>query len=805
MIRRLTAWAGSEFDDGGDPARLRRSLALAVGATAGAGLGLELLLARLYPFLLGNISAFVAIPVAMFGLSVGALVLHLLPREPAPRWLPRLVLALALSIGLSFALCFLLFNGVDGFGLTHHKLQNPRTDALKTAVMALLFVPPFALVGLSLSTAFAAGSQQVGRLYAVDLAASAAACLCTPLLLHAVDLPVAICALLWVVSIAAARLHARAPRPVLIAGALMLTGLTILGARQQVFTERPDPAVMGVRYADGRTVDELRHRWNDVSRVALLRFFDPGPEGRTSWRLIHDDGISNVVVRRYHPQSVEDPPKPRRVHDLPFLLEHPPESALVIFAGAGQDMLRLYEQARGRLRVTGVELNGLVKSLVSQPGMDEFRLSRFYALPGVDLVIDEGRAYLNRHEGPWDLIFVASNGAQHAGRTGHSRKFLDTREAMATYLDRLAPGGLIVFNEQPIRFKLEVWKRLLARAGGPDFARCVIVLGRSSGPSDHIDTLLIRPDGFTAAEVATIRRTLKRGKTRIHYAPDAPGDGPYAAAVGSPPRPDAFVPTDDRPYERRIDWGRLDALPAPEQLASIAYSMDWIKAFTLVFFCLLAAASVAAFSLRARGGKRMPAWLAGWFLGTGLCYMQAQIGLMAKLELLLGRPLYSIAVVLAAFLLANGAGSAWVQRRTDAGRPPGLLGPCVAAAAAVPLTLLLVDALSIHALGLPTLLKVPVALASVAPLAFVLGMFYPLGVRMAVERGLGTLVPMTFGLATLSSVVGSTWAMVAVINLGFRLVVLQALLGYLLLAAIVAVFGRRASAGGPLAALLPPG
>ena len=60
----------------------------------------------------------------------------------------------------------------------------------------------------------------------------------------------------------------------------------------------------------------------------------------------------------------------------------------------------------------------------------------------------------------------------------------------------------------------------------------------------------------------------------------------------------------------------------------------------------------------------------------------------------------------------------------------------------------------------------------------------PLGVTLAVRRGLTPLVPMTFGLATLSSVVGSTWAMVAVINLGFRLVVLQALAGYLLLAAI---------------------
>ena len=76
------------------------------------------------------------------------------------------------------------------------------------------------------------------------------------------------------------------------------------------------------------------------------------------------------------------------------------------------------------------------------------------------------------------------------------------------------------------------------------------------------------------------------------------------------------------------------------------------------------------------------------------------------------------------------------------------------------------------------------ALAALFPLGFVLGMFYPLGVAMTVRRGQDQLVPMTFGLATLSSVLGSTWAIVAVINQGFRAVILQAAGIYLLLAVI---------------------
>ena len=77
--------------------------------------------------------------------------------------------------------------------------------------------------------------------------------------------------------------------------------------------------------------------------------------------------------------------------------------------------------------------------------------------------------------------------------------------------------------------------------------------------------------------------------------------------------------------------------------------------------------------------------------------------------------------------------------------------------------------------------------------AFFLGMFYPIGVSMTERRGMRQLVPMTFGLATLSSMLGSTWAIVAVINQGFRSLIWQATLGYALLAliAVIAVLINR--------------
>jgi hypothetical protein len=104
----------------------------------------------------------------------------------------------------------------------------------------------------------------------------------------------------------------------------------------------------------------------------------------------------------------------------------------------------------------------------------------------------------------------------------------------------------------------------------------------------------------------------------------------------------------------------------------------------------------------------------------------------------------------------------------------------------LPLTLLLLDGLLASAISLPTPVKSLLGALTVAPLAFVLGMFYPLAAGAAQARGLAALIPATFGLATLSGAVGGAFATVAVIDAGFRLVVLSALPMYLLLIPLAA-------------------
>lgn len=758
------------------------ALSLTVAALAFSALLLELLLARIFPVVLGDFSSFLAIPATMLGLGLGAAVLHLQPFRPQRTWL-RWMLPLLFVVDLGcLSAEFTLVDSV--FGLTHRMSQNPLEDARKIAALTTLMIPPFALIGACLGVAFRSAPREVGRLYAFDLGASALACLAAPSLLQLVDLPV-VCAV-QVAGLGLGCVAALDGRTRWAAAALLapLCGWLITEADQQrLFDVHPDPAVLGLRLTDedGVQFEELAHRWNDISRVTLLRGDLPGGLERT-W-IVHDDGVSRVNVEPWEPGG-RRPGRRHNTRALHSLMDHAPRSALVIFAGAGRDMLELRALNDGPLSTTGIELNGLVTELVTADPDDPYRLSAFLAQPDVQLLAEEGRSFLDRARGTYDLIYVANNGAQQMGRTGHSRRFLDTEGAMASYLDHLAPGGVVVFSRQQVEQKVEAFKRLLA-ARGVDPSQALAVFGRRRPSS-----LLVKPSGLTPDEVVRLEKSWSdRRDDWLLYAPGAPEPDPGTLRLATtPPRPEAHVPTDDRPYERPIRYGRFQLLPAPEAMKDLRFAMEWTKLFTVCLYTGLTALLLLLVQAVPKRGahRRVPGSLFAWFLTTGIAYMAVQIGLMAKLELLLGRPLVSIAVVLAGFLLFNAAGAAWVGRRPETWRPTALP---LAAVLGVLVALGGSELLVRFGLALPLALKAGLALCVLAPVATALGTLYPAGVRETVAAGATDQVPATFALTACSSVLGSTWAMVAVLNLGFRAVVLCAIPLYLL--AAVALRARR--------------
>ena len=160
--------------------------------------------------------------------------------------------------------------------------------------------------------------------------------------------------------------------------------------------------------------------------------------------------------------------------------------------------------------------------------------------------------------------------------------------------------------------------------------------------------------------------------------------------------------------------------------------------------------------------------------------------MMARLELFLQDPLISMATVLTVFLLASGLGSMLFERLRTRIRM-GVLP--FAVAAVVLLTLFALNGVTRHLLGLPMPVRLGIAVALIVPASTGLGMFYPYAVAALVHNGKENVVPITYGISTLASVIGATYAMTMMIAFGYNRLLWEAALGYVLLGAFILATG----------------
>lgn len=753
----------------------------------------EILHTRMLAFFLGSISNFLAIPVSLFGLALGSMLVHRERPGDARRLIATLQALVLPVLAAAFAGFFAVANAF--FPAIHVSLENPYGDAARLLAYSGIFLPSYAMFGALLALYFEEGASSIGRLYCFDLAGAAAGCLLAPLVLTWAGLPPAIMTALFgaLALLAATPLGRR--RLAAGAGAVGYCLVAVLAWRGAVFHEHPNVVSLSryvlsdfARYP----MQEMRVRWNDLARTSLVRAETGTPNaGADAWGIVQDDGVSNVKVARWDPAAKPADLLPYSLHHtLPFLMGHDPKRMLVLFAGVGRDMVELDCLAQGRADITGVELNGAVADLYRDPLLEGMNLRAFHARPNMHLVVREGRDFLDHDHGRYDLVFVATNGSTNDARTGHTRKYLDTYEAMASLLDHLTPGpdSMIVFMNQPMLHKAASLRLLFAERGLGDFSKAVFAFGAPASRGQ--DSMVVKPSGLTPDEIAAIDgKVASWPHPRIVlYSPSGAGLPRFADAVlGRTREP---LVTDDRPFVHQVSWRDFQLLPAKARFIDQLYASSWIKVFTVLLFGAVTAGVVGLLGLRRRRERRVPWPWVLYFCVAGVSYMCVEIGLIGKTELFLGSPLYAVAVILALFLASNGLG-AYLQDRLRVFRGPATL--VLPAVAAIAWGVLAAHLYNAHLLSVPLPLKILCVALCVAPAGTFLGMFYPFGVAAVVQAGRRAAVPATYAMATLSSVWGAAWAMTAITNLGFSAVILLGAAGYVLTGAL-SLLARRSAA-----------
>ncbi|MGQ0553925.1 MAG: hypothetical protein ACT4PU_11990 [Planctomycetota bacterium] len=776
---------------------------------------LQLVQTRIFSVMLWHHLTYLVVTFTMLGFATGGALLAC-----RPAWtrgdVRRTLGWLGLLFGLSELLAYVLLT--RAVPEASHTSRGIATAAFDYALLLI----PMIFAGMAVALALAEARGEVGRAYAVNMIGSAMGCvLYVPALRTLGGEGTVLLAVAITLLGAASFCRGRALSKLAAVAGLACLALSFW-APTALFRV---PLATSKAMAQHLARDPSQHieltKWDPLCRLDVIGPKDPAQAASPSiGRVIYQDGDASTVLV---PGAAHTTANPFDKEGLAYLLfrDRAPK-VLAIGVGGGIDIVqsqtrRAWMPEGATADFTGVEINPTTAGLM----LNEYRAlsGDRYFLPGVRVLVDEGRSWLRRSPEQYDIIQMTGTDTYAALASGSyvmSESYLYTAEAYDDFLDHLTPDGVISvlrFRFTPPRETLRlaaIAVDALRRDGAAQPADHVIMLG-FDGNRIEVDgqlvgmdfgALLIGKRAFRPDEVELYRKYAERlERVHIMYAPGATVSGPtadYFTAVRAGTDGEfreSYVynlapVTDDTPFFFRYDkwdaainrWlGRTTPQTAPGGTASEYTGIVGGEPIGLIMLTtvlvesslLVALLVLVPLLLFRREGLRVPGagrWIL-YFFGLGAGYVLLEVVAMQRFVLFLGNPGYAITVVLITFLLFSGLGAAAAGKSTDPRRTlvRSLLGVLVLTAV---LGLALPSFFDL-ALRLPLVLRIVLSVVVLAPPAYLMGMPFPSGLAL-LSRGGAPLVPWACGVNGGASVIASVIGILLAMASGFSMVYLLA-------------------------------
>jgi spermidine synthase len=731
-----------------------RSVRAAIFLISAATLLFQVAFIRIFSASIWYHFAFLVVSVALFGFGASGVALALVPDRAGDA--ARRAAAPAL-----FAITAIVaYLGTVAVPFSPFLIAQDPVQILYFLIYDLLMLVPFFCSGSAVALILRDWPARAARLYALDLVGAA----CGTLLLFL--------ALAAALSAVAAVLLAPSTRMRLIASTLLAAVVPLVLWPQLLPDIRLDRSKAVVQIEQRPGAKRVFSAWSALARIDVIEQPAANP------MIFIDAAAATPVAPPQRPEAAR-----ADLSALAFEL-HPTPSVAVIGPGGGIDVQNAL--ALGAREVTAVEINPVIIDLVTRRYRD-FTGSVFLD-PRVHLVRDEGRSFVARSRRKFDILqitLIDTWAASVSGAYSLSENYLYTTEAFASYLEHLESGGSLAitrwYYEMPRLVSLA--RAALERLGVRDPARHVAVVGQSVR-----SVLIVQREPFSPAQIAALRAFASQPGRRMLHDPDAAPEGSVFDALLLMPDPRPLIEssevaldpvTDDSPFFFQLTrWKSLSLtslrnFTPTSFLDPLALPVGQLALVTALAIGLLLSVGLLGVPL-ALGAVPKPGrwrWL-GYFLALGIAYIVVEVVLMQRLALLLGHPTYSVTAVLFAILLFSGLGSAWSDRWRGS---PGALGRFLAVAipAAILFVTFAVPPITRALMGLPLGARMLSATLVIAPLAFLMGVPFPLGIRVLGSRGGGT-IPWAWAANGCGSVLGSVCAVLGAMLWNFSVMLLAA-------------------------------
>ncbi len=755
----------------------------------------EILLTRIFSVTMGYHFAFMAVSIAMFGMTVGAIIVYLFPKKFPQENINNVLARQSFYFSILTLASFLLhlfipfIHGMSLFGMT------------VTAFIYAEISVPFIFSGIVVSLLLTRFPGKVNRLYAADLIGASIGCILVVLVLNLSGGPTGVFITSLFSALAAYFFSRGSELKSPLGKAVIVYSVVIIAfsAYHTVLVQEHNPWLR-LFWVRGEWADKpLYEKWNSFSRVSidgdstknetpfgwgLSNKYDRSRKIRQL--MLNIDAHSTTVLSHFNGDTSELYHLKYDVSNLAQYLR-PNGDIMIIGSGAGRDVLS--SLAFGQKNILGIEINrDMISAINDDFGNFTGHLDKY---PNVEFVGDEARSYIQRMDAgrKFDIIQVSVIDNWSAAASGAfvlTENALYTVETWKLLFSRLKPDGILTvtrfYRAKPIEHYrlMNITADALKESGVTDLKSHVMLI--KCQQQERIQdrsgtgTLLISKSPFTQKDTKMIDSLCAAFEFENIISPQAASDSVFSMLVNENKR-DEFnrnfplnisSPSDDKPFF--FHYMNFSYLP------NTKFWMEWDMGFNakaifilltlfgtmglLSLLCIVVPLKITSKKINLKGSSGYFIY----FIAIGLGFMLIEISQIQRLNIFLGHPTYSLAAALFTMLLSSGIGSFL----------SGVNKPGIVKSAKLRFIVLL-GVLVLFGIFTPSIItafreystsiRILVSVITLFPMGLFLGMIFPVGMKLAGDFK-PEITPWLWGINGVMSVLATVIAIIIAMNYG---------------------------------------
>lgn len=792
---------------------------LSVFILSAAALAYEVLLIRLFSIIHWHHFAFMVISIALLGYGVSGSLITVFQRRLLDNY-DSVFIGNILLFGLSSISCFII---VQHLPFNTLEILWDSSQWQRLLLSYLLLTLPFFFVANALALTLMRYHQHIPQVYGIDLIGAGLGAMLVMVLLQMFtpDIVLRVLALFGLSAGFFALTNFSARYKQLTAAVLLVSMIAIVLTPQRWLDLRLSEYKGLAQTLLIKDASLLQSHSSPVSKTSVVESplipfrHAPGmslqsPAGPPEQLAVFRDGDEMTAID--HVTDI----KSLEYHDymssaLPYHVHRSPRNALILYSATGSQILQAHMHEIPE--IDAVEPDVQLTQLITDTFADYYGWPKLKDKVKIHTISARGMAVTQKK---YDLIIIGPAGSSAGGSAGvHalSTSYDYTVEALQSYLKLLSDDGLL---------SITLWTSTPARGNLKLFATAVEAMKQAGigNPENNIAwirswntaTLLLKNTALTTEQINAVREFSATRSFDLAWLQGLQSDEVnrfqqlqdpvfYLAAQSilkqgvskgdskksgsrfiEQYKYDIQASTDNIPYfNNYFRWSSLKeflSLPGRAGISMIGVGYPTllltlvqaaVAAFVLILLPLLFIKSDKKEDDKDFVGRRRNIII--YYLAIGLAFLFIELAFIQKFTLILSQPLYAIAVALCAFLVFSGLGSLYVEYRlrtkTEDIAAVILRRAVTMIGLITVIYIVVLPQISATIMALPETARIVSAFILAAPLAFVMGMPFPLGLNMLKQTS-PDLIPWAWGINGCASVLSAILAVILAIEIGFN-------------------------------------